>query len=421
MAKPGASKTARTSAAGLVWGTGVTGERSPRVVIAYLAFLGMLMAAAIDTALPAFDEIDADLGAGGNESLIVLVFFLGAAFGQLVIGPVSDAIGRRPVLLAGLVLYILASAASALAPSYGVLLVARFVWGLGAAAPAGMRTAISRDLYSGDTMARVVTIMMAVFMIGPIVTPLAGEGLLRLGSWRLVFWFTVILGFAALASSMWFGETLPEERRRRFQSAELAAAGRAIVGTRVTIGHIIANVFWSAAFFIFLSSSQVVVDRVFGRADQFAFLFALIGLMTIPLLLLNNRRITAVGARRASLATGAVSFAVSVLGALWVVFVDATPTFWLWYVWLFIAAGFVTLSSPPMYALALEPMGDMAGTVSSLLYFSGFAMGAGLATIAATQIEDRVGPFVVAFAIYATIAYAWQLWARPEPNLAPTE
>lgn len=390
--------------------------RSEAVVIAYLAFLGTLMATGIDISLPAFDEIDADLDAGGSESLIVTLYFLGAAFGQLVAGPVSDAIGRQRTLLAGLALYVVGGAACALAPSYGVLLAARFVWGLGAAAPTGIRTAIARDLYSGDRMARVTTIMMAVFLLGPIFIPLVGEALLAVGPWQLVFWFATVLGAIAVVTAVGFGETLPPERRRPLQSREFADAVRLILATRVTLGHILANVFWSAAFFIFLGSSQPVFDRIFGRADQFAFLFAAIGAWTIPLLLVNNRLIERIGSRRTSLATAGVAAFVSVLGLVWLTMVEDDPSFWLWFGWVTVAASFITLTTPPMYALALDPMGDLAGTVSALLYFTGFAAGSGLAALFDALIDDSVTPFVAGFALYGAIALVFQLWARPEPT-----
>lgn len=305
--------------------------RSERAVIAFLAFLGMLMATGIDISLPAFDEIDADLDAGGRESLIVTLYFLGAAFGQLVSGPVSDAIGRQRVVLSGLVLYVIGGAACALAPSFDVLLVSRFVWGLGAAAPTGMRSAIARDLYSGDQMARVTTIMMAVFMLGPIFTPLVGEGLLTVGPWPLVFWFATVLGLVAIAATVAFGETLEVDRRRPLEVAKFREAFRLIVTTRVTLGHVLANIFWTAAFFIFLASSQPVFDRVFDRADDFAFFFALIGVWTVPLLLINNRVISSLGARRTSIATASVSVGASCVGVFWLLAIDDTPSFWLFF------------------------------------------------------------------------------------------
>lgn len=390
-------------------------------MIAYLAFLGTLMATGIDISLPAFDEIDADLNAGNNESLIVTVFFLGAAFGQLVTGPVSDAVGRRPTLVVGIGIYLVGAVLSAIATSFSMLLVARFIWGLGAAAPAGTRTAIARDLYSGDAMARITTVMMAVFLLGPIFTPLIGEALLQFGSWRLVFWFPALLGIGGLVAVSWFGETLRPELRRSFARADFGNAVRAIWSTRVTFGHIMATVFWSAAFFVFLSSSPIVWDRVYDRESSFAFSFALLGALTIPLLLANNVVIKQVGARAASLASASVSLVASIIGAVVVVAIDAAPNFWLFYVWLVFASSFITLSSPPMFALALEPMEAIAGTVSAIMFFTGFAVGSTLAAFVGPMIGDTITPFVLAFAIFGSIGFGFQVWAGPNVRASVTQ
>lgn len=383
----------------------------------------MLMATGIDISLPAFDEIDADLDAGSRESLIVTMYILGTAFGQLVVGPVADRFGRRPTVLWGLLLYMAGAVACAVAPSYGVLLGARFVWGLGAAAPTGLRTAITRDLYSGDAMARIATIMMAVFLLGPVFTPLVGDALLGVGSWRFVFWFAAALSGVAIVWSIIFGETLPRDRRRPLQLSKFRESLVVIARTPVTFRHLVANVFYSAAFFIFLASAQPVFDRVFGRVDEFAKMFALIGLTTIPLLLINNKLIKQWGARRMSVLAATVAITLAVLGAIWVTAIDSDPSFWLWYVWLMFTSAFLTVATPPMVAQALEPMGDLAGTVSSLMYFTGFAMGAGLAAIVDARIDATVTPFIVGMAIYAAIGYAFHLWAggpdAPTPQAEP--
>ena len=176
-------------------------------MIRFLAALGILLAFGIDAALPAFDEIVADLPeATGRISLIGTVYFLGMAAGQLVFGPLSDRFGRRNALLAGMGLYAFGAIAAALASSFTLLLVARAIWGLGAASPAVLRVAIARDLYDGDQMAKVVTIVMAVFLIGPIVAPFLGEAILQVGSWRLVF--TAAVALAALAAAAFVTQLL---------------------------------------------------------------------------------------------------------------------------------------------------------------------------------------------------------------------
>ncbi len=388
-------------------------------MIAYLAFLGVLLATGIDIALPAFDAIEDGLNPSSSVSLIITVYFVGMALGQLVYGPVADRFGRRPAILSGLVLYVIGAALSALAPNFTVLLLARLLWGLGAAAPAGLRPAIARDLYRGDEMARVTTIIMAVFLLGPIFVPLLGELIIRVAPWQTVFWFAAVLAIVAATWCVRFGETLAPENQRPLEFRKLGDALMQVIRTRVTLGHLLANVFLSGAFFIFLGSSQPVFDQVYDRASQFAFLFALSGLASVPALLANNRLISRFGARRMSVAATAASTVLAAVAIVPTLVTDGQPPFWLWYGWLVVATGLLTVATPAFTALALEPMGELAGTASSLMYFTSFAFGAALAAVFDLQVETTVTPFMVGFSLYTVVGFAVLLWAGPPLRSAP--
>ena len=200
-------------------------------MIAFLAFISSLLAFGIDVSLPAFDELrdHFDLAEGSGEvSLVVTFYFLGMAGGQLFYGPFADRFGRRPVLTVGLAIYAVGATGAATATSMEMLLAARLLWGLGAASAMVLYTAMARDLYEGDQMARVMTLVMAVFLIGPMIVPALGELLLLTGSWRSVFVFGVLLALVAIAWSRRFGETLPDERRRPLEFGETLTAFRAV-------------------------------------------------------------------------------------------------------------------------------------------------------------------------------------------------
>ena len=275
--------------------------RSDRSVILYLSFLGVLLATGIDIALPAFDAIEEALDGSANISLVVTLYVIGMAIGQLIVGPIADRFGRQPAVLGGLALYAVGAIASALAPSFSLLLIARLVWGLGAAAPAGLRSAVTRDLYSGDKMARITTIMMAVFLLGPIFVPLLGDLMIRVAPWPVIFWFAAGLAVIGAVWCVRFGETLAPENQRPLQPGKIWQGIKVVVRTRVTAGHMLANVFLTGAFFIFLGSSQPVFDQVYGRSSQFAVFFALTGALTVGPLIVNNRLIGRYGARRMSM------------------------------------------------------------------------------------------------------------------------
>ena len=366
--------------------------RSDRSVIFYLSFLGVLLATGIDIALPAYDAIEESLESSANTSLIITLYVIGMAFGQLVVGPLADRFGRKPAVLGGLALYATGAIASALAPSFSWLLVARLVWGLGAAAPAGLRSAVTRDLYHGDKMARITTIMMAVFLLGPIFVPLLGEVMIRVAPWQTIFWFAAVLAAIGAAWCVRFGETLPVENRRPLELGQIWLAVKAVVRTRVTIGHMLANVFLTGAFFIFLGSSQPVFDQVFDRSSQFALFFALIGAFAIPPLVANNRFIDRFGSRRMSVLSCALATVLSLAAIVPVLMTDGRPNFWLWFVWLVFVTSSLTVTTPAITALALEPMGALAGTASSLLFFSGFAFGAHCWRPSSTGLSKQRSP-----------------------------
>ena len=387
-------------------------RHTERAATLYLAFVGILIAVGIDIALPAFDQIEADLPTGGRPiSLIVTVYFIGMALGQLVYGPLADRFGRRPTLLAGLALYVVGAGASALAPSFGFLLVARSVWGLGAAASASLRMAMARDLFEGDHMARVVTIVQAVFMIGPIFIPLIGELILSVAPWPAIFFTAMVLAVLVMGWTVWFGETLPPAQRRSLQLRPLANAASAVFSTRPTIGHILAMTFTGGAFFSFLGSSQPIIDPSYGRGDQFVFFFGGGGLLMVVGLMVNNRLIARFRTRPMALAVSTLLLLSCVIGLISSVTSDGLPSIWAWFAWVAVSNMFITLLTPMCSALALQPMGDQAGTAASVLGVISMAGGALLAALIDQAIDQTITPMTVGYLVYATLAHGALLWA----------
>ena len=252
-------------------------ERSELEVIAFLAFIGMSVAFGIDATLPAFDEMRPDVGLppGSNRiTLAVTVYFLGMAAGQVVYGPVADRFGRAPTLRIGMVIYALGATGSMLATDFEFLLASRLVWGLGASAATLMNLTILRDLYTGDRMARMMSTITAVFLVGPVVVPLIAEGILRTMSWRWVYAVGIVLAAAVTAWGIRFGETLDPANRRPLRVGPTIDAFRRVVTCRRTVLYASALLFADGAFLIFLGSTQQVFEVVYDRADEFAVLFA---------------------------------------------------------------------------------------------------------------------------------------------------
>ena len=375
----------------------------------------MILAFGIDSSLPAFDELrdEFDLRAGSGEvSLIVTAYFLGMAAGQLVWGLSSDRTGRRRALLAGLALYGVGAAGAAAAGSMTAMLIARFVWGLGAAAPSVLRNSIARDLYSGDRLARITSLTMAIFLIGPAIAPSIGELILLTGNWRLVFAAAGLLAMVGIAWTVRFGETMDPANVRPLDLATIRRGAAAFFGSRTAFGYSMAVTLGSAAFFVYLGSGQPIVDEVYGYGDWFALVFmftaAGIGLTVWT----SSRYISRFGAdavgataNAVMVGTGAVFLATSLL-------TDGRPPFALWIAFTTVFGSFTTVSTPAFVALAMTPMAKIAGTASALNGVLTIGVASLLAVIFDRMIDDTVTPMAAGFLFYASLAFVAARWAR---------
>jgi len=253
--------------------------------------------------------------------------------------------------------------------------------------------------------------VMAVFMIGPIFVPVIGELILAVAPWPAVFFAAGAMAVVVMFWTVWFGETLPVDRRRPLELRPLVEATRAVFSTRVTIGHIVAQTFAGAAFFSFLASSQPVIDRVFGRADQFVFFFGGGGLLMVAALLINNRLIRQFRTRPMALFSSAILIAASAIGLVLTLLADGTPAIWVWFGWIAIANAMTTTLAPMCSALALQPMGEQAGTAASVLGVITLAGGAGIGAIIDASINDTVTPMAVGYLICGLASLVALRWA----------
>ena len=384
-------------------------SRSDRSVIAFLAFIGVLMAFGIDAALPAFDELRTDFdldGRGVSPAITGTLYFAGMAIGQLLCGVLADRFGRRNVLAGGLVLYGIGAVASAASPDLEWLLVARFVWGLGAAAPSVLRFAIARDLYDGDRMARVVATFTAFFLIGPIFVPFVGEAILLFGSWRTVFLVGVLLAAVAFLWTLRFGETMAVEHRRPIRFLPFAEAFSSVLRTPVTLWALVGSTLFTATFFVWLGSSQPILDEVYDRDSQFTVFFGLSGAGMAVALLLNNQLIDRFGTRP-MLRSAAGIHVLATVGVLAVVVVaDGVPSVWLWFAWAVVSNAMTMVIGPMSSALAMEPMAAKAGTASAILGLSQLGIGSVLAAAIDSRVGSTVTPMLVGGLVFGAAGAA---------------
>ena len=382
-------------------------KRSQINVVFFLAFLNGLAAFGIDSSLPAFDEIRPDIGLleGSNQiSLIVTIYIIGISVGQIIFGPFTDRFGRVTSLKLGLVLYMIGALGSLLSQNLLTLLIFRFFWGLGASIPASMRTTIARGLYSGDEMAKVLSKIMAVFLLGPIITPLISEGLLSFTNWRVVWALGIILAGIGILWSLWFGETLPTNKRRSLSWEITAKSFKKIFSTRITIGYVLAVTFGQGAFVIWLSSSQPIFDLVYGKASQFAVIFSILGIPMAIAFFASNSFISMFGAKQVAIFSVGVSVLINITSLLLAITSNGSPNFWIWLLLVGSSNIFLSLLTPIGLSLALEPMGDLAGTASGVAGAISLGGAALLAVIFSAQIKYSVTPLALGYLLYSTIS-----------------
>lgn len=351
------------------------GPQRPLSQVEFVALIAMLfstIAFSIDAMLPALPDIAAEVSpdAINQAQLIITSFVLGIGLGTLVTGPLSDAYGRKPVILWFAGLYIFGAAMAWQAQSLEWLLAARVLQGVGAAGPRIVALAIVRDLYQGRTMARIMSFVILVFTLTPAIAPTLGAFIIWLADWRAIFVSFVLF---SVIGTTWLAlrqpETLPVARRRPFRSRELTQGTREVLSNRLVVLSTIAQSLCLAILFATLSSVQQVFDVTFGRGEHFHFWFAAIALLAGSASLLNSQIVERFGMRlivTVMLATQVV-FSALVLGAFAFGLVQGETPFALYFAWtvgIFFQAG-MTLGN--LSALALVPMGHLAGLTASVM------------------------------------------------------
>ncbi|MCC6787463.1 MAG: multidrug effflux MFS transporter [Hyphomonadaceae bacterium] len=396
----------------------MTGAAPPRALstpelVAMVASLSALNALAIDIMLPALPQIGAAFElANDNDRQLVVVCYV-ALFGvaQLVYGPLADAFGRRSVLIYALGIYIAGSILCVVAPNFELFLAARALQGVGAAATRVIATAVVRDVTEGRRMAQVMSMAMTVFMIVPIVAPSLGQLILFVAPWRWIFgallvYALIVLGWALLR----LPETLAPENRRPFNPAAIAGAYAAVLRERQTVGYMIATTFVTACLFGYITSSEQLFVDVYNLGPAFPLAFASIAIAISVGTFLNSRLVIRHGMRRLShtmilgFTTSALLLAiVAQLG--WASF----PVFTAMLAITFAMFGFIASN---FNALAMEPVGRVAGSASAI-YGAVTATGGAIAgALIARAFDGTPVPFAIGLAASGAATLLAVLWTE---------
>lgn len=384
----------------------MTSSRFFRIALV-LGLLSAIGPFAIDMYLPALPEIGSSLGAGiGQVQMSLTVFFIALGVGQLLYGPVSDMVGRKPPLYFGLGLFALASIGCALAKDVETLIALRFVQGLGAAAGMAIPRAVVRDLHTGNDAARLMSLLMLVFSVSPILAPLAGSAVIAFTGWRGVFWAVTIaaaIGLATVASVL--KETRPAgERVESSLGSALRAYGVLLRDTHY-LGLVFIGAFAMAGFFTYLANSSFVMIDHYGLSPTlYSVAFGVNAAAFFGAAQLNGMLCERFGIVR--VVKTSVTACGAVMVAMFLYYLSGGDRLAVLIVLYFIASALMGFVIPTTSVLALEQHGAIAGTASALLGTLQMLTGAVVMTVVGLFTDGRPLPMVAGMAGGALIAVA---------------
>lgn len=354
----------------------------------FVALLAMMLASvafSIDSMLPALPQIGAELSPDAVEKapLILSMFLLGMGIGTFVTGPLSDAFGRKRVVLASSVLFIASAAVAYVSQSFEMVLAARLVQGLGASGPRVVTNAIVRDRFSGRQMAKIMSIIMMIFVLVPAVAPLLGSFIIGWSGWRGIFIALIIFCTTFTVWTMLrLPETLPVEKRRPMRLGLLWSATKEVLGNPIVRLSITVQMLVSATLFLTLMLVQPIYDIVFGRGDEFPYWFFGVAIVAGSASLLNALLVVRFGMWK--LITWAIGAQILLAGSF-VVFDLGSGAygfffFLIWQTSIFFQAG---LSFGNLNAISMEPMGHIAGMAATVI--------SAISTVGAVAISGPIG------------------------------
>ena len=375
--------------------------------IALFALMMSLTALSMDSMLPAFPNIAQALAIEDYQQTqwIVSVMIFGMVFGEIFFGPLSDAIGRKKSVLLGIGIYIVGSIIALSASSIEVFLIGRMVQGFGVAGPKIASRALVRDLYKGAAMARIMSFVMMVFILVPLLAPSIGQLVMQVADWR---WIFVLLITQASIAAIWLmlrqSETLLEENRIPLNRKRLIADVRIIVGHRDVMAFTVLLGCIFGGLMLHISTAQSIFQDVYQTGDRFPLYFAMLAIGSSVISFSNGKIVQRVGMLRCVIAALSVLLATSFILLLSTLYFDGVPPFGL-----FMGLGMIMFSCFGMVfgnvnAMAMEPLGKMAGLGSSVISSLSSFIAIVLSTLVGLFYHFTVTPLASGFVLFSVLA-----------------
>ncbi|MFV0542815.1 MAG: multidrug effflux MFS transporter [Marinicella pacifica] len=376
-------------------------------LIVLLAMLSSLGALTIDLQLPAMPDILASFGLheANKQQWIVSAYMLGFASVQIIYGPISDSVGRKPVVVFGLLVYIGASLWLLVADEYWVFLLARGLQGVGAAAARIMINAITRDFFKGDEMAKVTSLVMLIFILVPVFAPTVGSLLLWLGHWHLILYVFLVFGVVVILWT-WFRlpESLAEYHKKPFRLGRLKTTFIQVVTEPLAIVFgVVSGVIFSG-FMAYLNSAEQIFANLYGVPDKFPFIFGLLALFFGLAAFINSRVVMRFGAMRVTLFALLALVVVNGLHLGLMALYGGLPPLWLFVSAVALINMCVGLVFGNVMAIAMLPLGAVAGMGASVIGSISTLIAAVMGIAISQQLDGTLWPIALGFAGTAVVS-----------------
>lgn len=374
--------------------------------VALMASLMSIVALSIDALLPALPEIGSDLGVidPANNQLLITMIFLGLGFGQLIFGPLSDSFGRKPIVYFGFIVFIIASIICVTTKSFEMMIMGRILQGVGLSSPRSLSMSMIRDSYSGDYMAKIISIVVMLFILVPVVAPTLGQFLIQLYNWESVFYFNLLFGILIM---VWFGlrqpETLDKDKRIKFTSHLFVDGVKEFFKHEDAVAFTFISGFITGSFMVYLSTSQQIFQEQYNLAEMFPYIFASLAISVGLATFLNSRFVVKYGMMKIAYAS---CIAYALISVFYVVLFSSgeNPSITVllsFFALQFFAVGFLFGN---LRALAMQPLGHIAGIGAAINGFISTVMAVPIANYIGNFVTTSVLPLFIGFSVFGILS-----------------
>jgi DHA1 family bicyclomycin/chloramphenicol resistance-like MFS transporter len=387
--------------------------------VALMASLMSIVALSIDALLPALPEIGSSLGVinPNDNQLLITMIFLGLGSGQLIFGPLSDSFGRKPIVFFGFIVFIIASIICVTTESFEVMIFGRILQGVGISSPRSLSLSMIRDEFSGDYMAKIISIVVMFFILVPVIAPSLGQFLIYYFNWESIFYFN--LGFGLLIM-IWFWlrqpETLIKSKRIKFTSHLFIDGAKEFFKHKEAVAFTFVSGFITGSFMVYLSTSQQIFQVQYNLADMFPYIFASLAISVGFATFLNSQLVEKFGMYKIAFTSCILYAAVSILYVI-IFSSGQNPSIAIlisFFALQFFAVGFLFGN---LRALAMQPLGHIAGIGAAINGFISTVMAVPIANYIGGFVKTSVLPLFIGFSVFGILSVMVFIFVRRKRNL----